>query len=856
MKFADSTKSGRHIHGNPGMRRIVRYSIEGLLISIVAVLAARYLLSVFKNVTLEEILNACGAVSIGRIMLAAVFTVCAYAVMTGYDTLGLRHAGSSLQYKKIAVVSFIGDALNANVGLSAFLGSAVKLKLYAKYGEKASTVIRAIASYTLAYWAGMCLLFACFRIAGFLNPAELRHGIIMHAAAFAALSAAALYLAVCSRRLPLFNRIKALSVIAAGRRGIGLFAVSLFDWFLSAAACFTLLPGYPLRAFPAFCCTYFSAQTAAVTSQIPGGLGVFESVMIALAPGDTPAALLAAFFLFRLIFYVVPFCAATTLFAVLEAGALFKKRRTLPADAHRENRCGTTFVPFISVVVPAYNEEYLLPSCLHALRNQDYRGQYEIIVVDNASTDATAEIARSYGCRVVHEAVKGYCCAVRKGFAEARGDIIACTDADTIVASNWLSKIAANLLIPGTAACSGVFRFHDGSFLIKTIGHIFGRFNYHLAGANMAVWADAYRRIGGFDSAVNLGADVELGLRLGKIGKVTIDRRLIVTTSSRRFSSAFFKTVFTYYFNDLWLYVFKKPFFSSFRDFRSLDPRTAPSYGIVSVLTASAIIILLSALRILELPSNQLLGKVLARGSQTRCIALTFDDGPGTSTQKILDILEKYGAKATFFVIGRNAAQHPELLRRIAAEGHEIGNHTFNHPLKTAIEPPRMFTREIDSAEAVIRSITGVCPVLFRPPRGWRNPWMIRECNARGYTVVMWSIDTRDWQAKHAADIVNRVVRNVKDGSIILMHDRINTGRDMGVPRTVEALPLILDTLTRAGFSFVTISELQLQVIGRAGDAETLADTENRAGPASRHHENPTPADIYSPYGTTDDVGK
>ena len=152
--------------------------------------------------------------------------------------------------------------------------------------------------------------------------------------------------------------------------------------------------------------------------------------------------------------------------------------------------------PFITIVVPAFNEEDMITDCLLSLRRQQYDGNYEIIVVNNASTDRTAGIAVSMGAKVVNEWKKGYVHALRAGFSEASGDIIACTDADTRVSPTWLSQIASLLAERNTIACSGTFRFYDGPAWLRCIGEVFGRFNYHLAGANMAVWRKAYMASG------------------------------------------------------------------------------------------------------------------------------------------------------------------------------------------------------------------------------------------------------------------------------------------------------------------------------------------------------------------------
>ena len=125
--------------------------------------------------------------------------------------------------------------------------------------------------------------------------------------------------------------------------------------------------------------------------------------------------------------------------------------------------------PFISIVVPAYNEEYALPATLAALKAQRYDGEFEIIVVNNASTDSTPLIAENAGCRVVNQPRKGYVHALSAGFTAARGEIIASTDADTLVKPDWIQRMAGVLSRPGVVACGGVFEFSDGSRTIRLL---------------------------------------------------------------------------------------------------------------------------------------------------------------------------------------------------------------------------------------------------------------------------------------------------------------------------------------------------------------------------------------------------
>jgi peptidoglycan/xylan/chitin deacetylase (PgdA/CDA1 family) len=182
-------------------------------------------------------------------------------------------------------------------------------------------------------------------------------------------------------------------------------------------------------------------------------------------------------------------------------------------------------------------------------------------------------------------------------------------------------------------------------------------------------------------------------------------------------------------------------------------------------------------------------------------IAMTFDDGPSaTLTPKLLDLLAAHHIKATFFVIGENVAEHPEIVARAAREGHEIGNHSWSHPNfgKMSDDSVRSQLRRTDDA---IRSATGSRPTLMRPPYGSITPrekhWIHDEF---GYRVILWDVDPLDWKRPGPAVVRNRILKETQPGSIVLSHD-IH-------PATIEAMPSTLDALEAKGFKFVTVSEL------------------------------------------------
>ena len=191
------------------------------------------------------------------------------------------------------------------------------------------------------------------------------------------------------------------------------------------------------------------------------------------------------------------------------------------------------------------------------------------------------------------------------------------------------------------------------------------------------------------------------------------------------------------------------------------------------------------------------------RNSQNK-IALTFDDGPHPRyTPKILDILDRYNVKATFFIIGIIARNYPDTLKMVAERGHQIGNHTFTHEYVKG-KSIENINIDLKSCENEIYKICGEKTVVFRPPGGLIDHISVSQSDVfDGYDIIYWSIDTLDWAHKSPEEIAEKVLGNVKSGDIILMHDYI--GKNSPTP---EALEIILPKLIERGFEFVTVSEL------------------------------------------------
>ena len=179
-----------------------------------------------------------------------------------------------------------------------------------------------------------------------------------------------------------------------------------------------------------------------------------------------------------------------------------------------------------------------------------------------------------------------------------------------------------------------------------------------------------------------------------------------------------------------------------------------------------------------------------------KMIALTFDDGPNYNTSKVIDVLNKYDIKATFFVLGSRAINNKDILKKMADSGMEIGNHTYNHLLFTKYDENKIRS-EIEDTSEVIYSATKKRPKLLRPSYGSVNNKIKKVANM---PIIIWDIDTLDWKYHNSKRITSRVVNKVRDGDIILMHDIYSA--------SLNALSNIIPILQDNGYEFVTIDEL------------------------------------------------
>lgn len=182
-------------------------------------------------------------------------------------------------------------------------------------------------------------------------------------------------------------------------------------------------------------------------------------------------------------------------------------------------------------------------------------------------------------------------------------------------------------------------------------------------------------------------------------------------------------------------------------------------------------------------------------------VALTFDDGPNPeTTPKLLKILADRNVKATFFMLGNRAVQAPDVVKAVAAAGHEIGNHSWSHPQLTKL-PVAAADKQVEDTSALLEQLTGTKPVLMRPPYGSMNPSLQAHLYEKyGITQIFWSVDPLDWKIRDAQSVYDQIMKQVRPGAIILSHD-IH-------PTTVAAMPRVIDALIAKGYKIVTVSEL------------------------------------------------
>jgi len=242
------------------------------------------------------------------------------------------------------------------------------------------------------------------------------------------------------------------------------------------------------------------------------------------------------------------------------------------------------------------------------------------------------------------------------------------------------------------------------------------------------------------------------------------------------------------------------------------------------VILVMAFILLMGVVAIISRKSEMELRSLPFSLGDFKEIALTFDDGPvPRGTPKILEVLKKEGVKATFFVVGKMVEKYPFLLKEIWEEGHDIGNHTYNHPDLTKLSKKDIL-EELDKTRILIKKIAGKDTYIFRPPGGRYDNKVIVTTTLAGYKMILWTDYPGDYGCPSSESIYQRAVSKVEDEGIILLHNGLDT--------TLEALPRIISELKKRKYRFVTISELMEEIIGKQSVYFEKFEREQKASPS------------------------
>jgi len=478
----------------------------------------------------------------------------------------------------------------------------------------------------------------------------------------------------------------------------------------------------------------------------------------------------------------------------------------------------------ISIIVPARNEEQHIADCLRSLKDQTYTGDHEIIVVDNNSTDKTAEIAHSFGVRVISATKERNVFYARQAGADAsKGDIIVQADGDTLYPRHWLEKIAKKFeQHPEAVALSGRFLYREKfawafveiplrNLMNKISAAFFGR-PFLVCGATFAFRRAAFYAVGGYKNIAYSADQHGITTKFRKLGKVLYDSNICVLTSARSVREPCFVLLMVVIGNLARLMLdFSLNLIASKPKAIPMSLRKKLALGLSVML---ACFIGFSCYGYFS-PVSPVFGQVYYAGDTSeKVVALTFDDGPnGIYTTQILDILDSYGIDATFFCLGQNVELYPDIAKRIISDGSVLGNHSYSHDANHALST--FGERDLERAQDVIYAVTGYLPHLYRPPHGKKTPWEIDCVKENSMIEITWSVSYNDQVggdlAKAAANFAANIVKRTSPGSIILLHDGYgleHNSQHADRSFTILALPLIIEQLQAQGYRFVTVSAL------------------------------------------------
>jgi peptidoglycan-N-acetylglucosamine deacetylase len=481
----------------------------------------------------------------------------------------------------------------------------------------------------------------------------------------------------------------------------------------------------------------------------------------------------------------------------------------------------------LSVVIPAYNEALSIKRCLNSLARQQTAYPFEVVVVDNNSTDNTAEVVASYPfATLVHEKNQGIGPARQAGQDAATGDIVLHTDADSELPPDWVERYGLSFEKNAELVLlSGPICYAFGPFLARFIQSVLNaavllwwlltRRLPVVNGCNFGVRRAAFVRAGGFPSDLPEIGDSRILRPMRRQGRVGWLSGCTVRTSARRFLAQGVVSVYGFYLVEQLSAIFRisveglmsRPTVRIAENSLWIGPRRRRALLALPVLPA--VLVAAGCAYLAINPASQAYGRIYLHGSRTdKIVALTFDDGPNEPyTSEVLDILDHYGVKATFFEIAQNVEVYPQSTERLVASGQVIGNHSYDHSrLATAVD---FRYRELDQAQGIFEAVAGVAPTLFRPPAGIHTPWQLRTIKGERLVAVNWDSEGLDWQRNATSKSITRnVLKNVQPGSIILLHDGDELRHGSDRSQTVKALPEIIEGLQARGYRFVTVPQM------------------------------------------------
>jgi peptidoglycan/xylan/chitin deacetylase (PgdA/CDA1 family)/glycosyltransferase involved in cell wall biosynthesis len=515
-----------------------------------------------------------------------------------------------------------------------------------------------------------------------------------------------------------------------------------------------------------------------------------------------------------------------------------------------------------SIIVACLNSEDTIRETFDSLVIQESDRPWEIVVADNGSTDGTRAVVRAAIERYPGIAIRLVDASQRKGKSHglnaairaARGRYVMFCDADDTVAPDYVATMSAALDAHPLVASrididqhnppwARTERNHPQTLGLSNVEH--APFCLHAGGATLGFHKEVFEAVGDFDPDFTVFEDTDFCVRAHLKG---FEIRFVP------------EAVYHYRFRDTPHAIYAQA--KSYARFRALlrsryagetRSRFAPMPWLAGLDEVMRLSLIGLGRRIVRRPASPLkqarssrrlgravgdlagalefrvapparpqrvgllrrlsdrvlrpaFGSLVAVRTTERVMALTFDDGPDpASTPVLLDMLASHGMKATFFLIGSRAAAHPELVARIVAEGHAIGNHTWDHPALSSLGP-----REIDSQ--LRRGRDALAPhgaTLMRPPYGAMNFWGHLLVRLRRYRVVTWSINGADWRDDDAETLARRILAAAQPGKIVLLHDTLfsyEEERFRDRSPTIEAVGILARSLP--GYRFVTVPEL------------------------------------------------